>query len=183
MSFPIEPVQLHGHGLHLREWRDEDLPAMSALFDDPEVARWTPLASPFDEAAAAAYLQRARQAREARLRLQFAVTRDGGQPLGEVLAMRRVDQTGAATGVVEIGYAIGAAHRGQGLASAGVRLLTEYAYTELDARQVVLRIEPDNAASAAVARSTGYHLADEPPVVVTDPDGAEVVLRVWEHRR
>jgi RimJ/RimL family protein N-acetyltransferase len=64
-----------------------------------------------------------------------------------------------------------------------MRLLTGFAYRELEARRIILRIEPGNEASRAVARATGYRLADEPQAVVTDPDGTEVVLDVWEHVR
>ncbi|MFC1420225.1 GNAT family N-acetyltransferase [Streptacidiphilus cavernicola] len=174
-TVPEPPFRLDGQGLVLREWTDEDLPAMPALFDDPDVARWTPLASPFDAEAARLYLERAREAREAGRRLQLVVTADGGAPLGEVMLMLKdVD------GEVEIGYAIGAAHRGRGLAAAGVRLLTELAHDRLGADRVILRIDPDNAPSAAVARAAGFRLADEPPVVIQDPDGGEIVLRIWE---
>lgn len=42
-SFP-ERISLSGFGLHLREWTNTDLAVMTDLFDDPQVARWTPLA-------------------------------------------------------------------------------------------------------------------------------------------
>ena len=177
-SLPAPPFRLADQGLVLREWTDEDLPAMSELFDDPDVARWTPLASPFDADAARAYLERAREARGAGRRLQLAVTTDGGAPLGEVMLMLRDVE-----GEVELGYAIGAAHRGRGLAAAGVRLLTGLAHDGLGMNRVVLRIDPGNAPSIAVARTTGFRLADEPPVVLRDPDGSEVLLRIWEHLR
>ncbi|MGJ6965299.1 GNAT family N-acetyltransferase [Streptosporangium sp. G11] len=62
--FPLD-VQLPGLGIHLREWTDEDLPVMVALFDEPQVARWTPLRSPFDFDAAQEYLSQSRRARAA----------------------------------------------------------------------------------------------------------------------
>ncbi|WP_405856234.1 GNAT family N-acetyltransferase [Streptomyces sp. NBC_01515] len=43
-------LRLTGEDLVLREWTENDLPAMTELFDDPEIAHWTPLASPFDTA-------------------------------------------------------------------------------------------------------------------------------------
>jgi len=178
LTVPVPPFCLAGHGLVLREWTDEDLPAMSGLFDDPDVARWTPLASPFDADAAEQYLERAREARTAGRRLQLVVTLDGGAPLGEVMLMLKDTE-----GEAELGYAIGAAHRGRGLSARAVRLLTGLAYDTLGAHRVVLRIDPANAPSIAVARAAGFRLADEPPVVLQEPNGGEIVLRVWEHPR
>ncbi|TDU04096.1 RimJ/RimL family protein N-acetyltransferase [Streptomyces sp. 846.5] len=186
---PEPPFSLTGDGLFLREWTQEDIPVMVRLFDEPEVARWTPLSSPFDLDAAARYLGRARAAREAGTRIQFAISEvvstegasaeDGSTPRGEVLAMLK----GEDGRDVEIGYAIGAAHRGRGLAVRAVRLLTDFAWTVIGARRVVLRIEPDNDASSAVARRAGYTAANLPLDIVEDPDGTRISLRIWEHRR
>ncbi|WP_042392510.1 GNAT family N-acetyltransferase [Streptacidiphilus carbonis] len=180
---PEPPFTLAGAGLFLREWTEEDVPVMVQLFDEPEVARWTPLSSPFDRDAAERYLGRARAAREAGTRIQFAITEDGtgagGAPRGEVLAMLKGDDGRD----VELGYAIGAAHRGRGLAVRSVRLLTDFSYTVLGARRVVLRIEPDNDASSAVARRSGFAAADLPFEIIEEKDGTRIELRVWEHRR
>ena len=108
---------LTGAGLVLRPWRSADLPAMTELFDDPEVDRWTPLEHPFDRAAAARYLARAWAAGQDGDGLQLAITTDGETPLGEVLLFDRHGD-GA-----EIGYADGAAHRGQGQASSAGRIV------------------------------------------------------------
>ena len=178
LTVPASPFRLADHGLVLREWTDEDLPALPGLFDDPDVARWTPLASPFDDAAAEQYLERAREARAAGRRLQLVITEDGGAPLGEVMLMLKEVE-----GEAELGYAIGAAYRGRGLTARAVRLLTALAYDTLGADRVVLRIDPGNAPSNAVARAAGFRLAEEPPVVLQEPDGAEIVLRIWEHPR
>jgi hypothetical protein len=56
-------IRVTGLGLYLREWTDDDLPVMVELFDDPAVAQWTPLASPFDLTAARNYLDQARTRR------------------------------------------------------------------------------------------------------------------------
>lgn len=169
--FPY-PMALAGFGLRLREWTDADAPTMVELFDEAEVGRWTPLASPFDEAAARAYLDRARERRAEDRGVQLAVTTDGHTPLGEVVLFATGpggrDPDGTDT---ELGYAIGAAHRGQGLATRAVRLMTGYAYRELAARRVILRIDLGNAASEHVARATGFRLAGDP----------QAALRTWVH--
>jgi RimJ/RimL family protein N-acetyltransferase len=109
------PIVVAGQGLVLREWTDDDVPVMSELFDDPEVAYRTPLETPFDEAAALRYLAAARLARAEGRRLHLAITVDGQKPLGEILL-------GLRTG--SIGYAVGTAHRGQRLATRALRVLT-----------------------------------------------------------
>jgi hypothetical protein len=81
-------IQLTGHGLVLREWTDDDLPAMVDQFDDPEVDRWAPLRAPFNLDAAHDYLGEARHLRTNGQRMQLAVTIDGNTPLGEILLSR-----------------------------------------------------------------------------------------------
>jgi hypothetical protein len=51
-------IRIVGMGVALREWTAGDLRAMVEIFDDPEVAYRTPVASPFDLDAAGAYLQK-----------------------------------------------------------------------------------------------------------------------------
>ncbi|WP_084195744.1 GNAT family N-acetyltransferase [Streptosporangium amethystogenes] len=171
-----EEVLLRGHGVVLREWEDGDLGAMVKLFDDPEVAYWTPLVSPFDPQAARAYLDRARQRRAAGERLQLAITVDGGEPAGEVLLML----SGLGLDVAEIGYSVGSAFRGRGLARGAVRVMTEFARDTVGVSRLLLEIEAGNAASVSVARSAGYRLTDAPPVPAEEK-GRPIALRTWEY--
>ncbi|MFC4009907.1 GNAT family N-acetyltransferase [Nonomuraea purpurea] len=172
LAFPND-IRPTGLGLVLREWDDHDVPAMAELFDEPAVDRWTPLRAPFDQAAARAYLNQARQRRAYGEGLQLAITTDGHRPLGEILLF----PTGTAH-EVELAYAIGAAHRRQGLASRAVHLITTYAYDPLAATRVLLRIPPGNTASAGVARSAGFQLT---PAPLIRREGARDPLRTWLH--
>ncbi|MFC7309854.1 GNAT family N-acetyltransferase [Streptomyces monticola] len=176
---PQEPVVIRGDGLVLREWTEADPPRMSELFDDPAVAHFTPLVSPFDLAAARAYLDRLRAARAAGTRLQLAVTTDGETPLGEVLigALGAERPVGAPT----LGYAIGPAHRGLGLALRATRLLTAYAHDELGLPRVCLQIDRENAASIKVARAAGYRLVEDAEAERVTEKGRRLVLHTWEH--
>jgi RimJ/RimL family protein N-acetyltransferase len=161
-------LRLVGDGLVLREWERGDLAAMVKLFDDPEVAHWTPLVTPFDLEAAKAYLDKAHSDNGV---FQLAITVDGGEPMGEVLLMTKTSM---------LGYSVGAAFRGQRLAVRALKLLTAYAHEEAGLSRVGLEIEAANAASSGVARSAGYQLTDLPLSVVTDK-GREVSLQTWEH--
>ncbi|MFE9682258.1 GNAT family N-acetyltransferase [Streptomyces sp. NPDC002701] len=167
-------LRLVGEGVHLREWSEDDVDALIAVYEDPESARWTPVASPFDTSAALVYLAEAREARAEGRRVQLAITTDGVLPRGEVLLFRsKADERD-----VEIAYGVGAAHRGRGLASRAVRLLAAHAVRHTGARRVVLCIEEANAASAAVARAAGFTLTDDEPVLRTSR-GREIALLTW----
>jgi len=169
------PLVLTGAKVRLREWRDDDAPLLVGLFDDPEVRRWTPIPCPFDLPAARAYLERARQARRGGQRVQLAITVDGRAPRGEVLLFGIDHERSQA----ELGYVVGRPFRGQGLATASLTLLMEYAHSPLGIRRLLLRIDPGNTASCAVARRCGFTLTDEPPVPQQVP-GGQANLRTWE---
>ncbi|WP_131737308.1 GNAT family N-acetyltransferase [Actinomadura roseirufa] len=166
-----DTIELAGHGLVLREWRDDELEAMVAVFDDPAMAYWTPMATPFDLEAARAHLERVRRRRALGERLHLVITTDGEQPKGEVMLNKL-------TGT--IGYGVGPAYRGQRLAYRAVLLMTEYAHQVEGLAQVSLEIEPENGASTAVARAAGYRLSDKKPQTVVEK-GRPTSLLTWVH--
>ncbi|MFF3405110.1 GNAT family N-acetyltransferase [Streptomyces sp. NPDC002742] len=169
-SFP-ERIELSGEGLVLRDWTEADLTAMPDLFDHPDIAYWTPLVSPFDEAAARARLERDRQLRAQGTVMLLAITVDGGAPLGEVMLRRAPEGT-------ELGYAVGPAHRGQGLAARAVRVMANYAFEQLGASQVILELEAENAASVGVATKAGFGLLDV-PLITGEEKGRPYALQTW----
>ncbi|WP_328744546.1 GNAT family N-acetyltransferase [Streptomyces sp. NBC_00285] len=173
----VPPARLEGYGVRLRAWADTDLAGLVALYDDPEMARWTPVASPFDLDAARRYLAGAREGQAEGRKVQLAITTDGVLPRGEVLLFR----SGSDERDLELAYGVGSAHRGQGLAARAVRLTAEYTVREIRPRRVVLCIDAANAASEAVARSCGFRPTDEPPVRRASRH-REAVLRTWQLR-
>ncbi|NXY95447.1 GNAT family N-acetyltransferase [Streptomyces sp. BR123] len=169
-SFP-ERLELAGEGLVLRDWTEADLAAMPELFDHADIAYWTPIASPFDAAAAEARLVRSRRLRTEGTAVLLAITVDGGAPLGEVMLRNAPEGT-------EIGYAVGPAHRGQGLAVRAVRVMAAYAFEQLRAEQVILELEAENAASVAVATRAGFRLLDV-PLITGEEKGRPYSLQTW----
>ena len=163
-----EPVRLVGAGLVLRGWEERDLPVMVELFDDDEVARWTPLPTPFTLEQARARLERAHRG-EPRM---LAVTTDGDEPLGEVMVM--------STG--HLGYVIGPRHRGRGLAVRAVVLIRDHAHEAMGHDVLRLQISAANEASNLVARRACFRLVPGEDEVVVDK-GRTHRLQTWEHRR
>ncbi|MFF3405514.1 GNAT family N-acetyltransferase [Streptomyces sp. NPDC002742] len=170
------PLRIAGLGLHLREWSDDDAADLVALYDDPEIDRWTPVASPFDAQAALAYLAAAEQKSAEGRGVQLAITTDGERPRGEILLFRGTGDERD----VELAYGVGAAYRGQGLATRAVRLVVDFAHRHVGGRRIVLCIEDGNTASEGVAKAAGFVLAGDEPVLRT-AKGRDVVLRTWSH--
>ena len=148
-------VQVRGEGLTLREWATWDVPCMVRMFNTAEMDRWTPLAHPFNEAVALAYVARAHSARAAGT-LQLAITEDGQQPLGEVLLF-----PSDVADTCEFAYAVGAEHRGRNLAARAIRALLPLAKAE-GCRSARLRIATDNPASQSVATAAGFTITNDP---------------------
>ena len=164
-------IRIVGRGIVLREWTANDLPAMVGLFNDPGVAYRTPVESPFGLEAAGAYFRRVQRTRVEGTRVHLAITVDGGAACGEVLL--NLDRG-------TIGYTVGAAFRGQGLARRAADLMTSYAHRVVGMAQVLAEIEPDNHASIAVAEGTGYRLTGSEPEQVED-GRRSYSLRTWIH--
>jgi RimJ/RimL family protein N-acetyltransferase len=169
------PLTLTGGGIVLREWRSDDLDDLVVMLDDPDIARWTPMPSPFDVEAGIAYLKRAYQGRATGQRIQLAITADGSVPLGEVLLF------GVDLGLkeAELGYLVGASHRRRGLAASALSLLSAYAQSTLNLSRLLLRIDPGNLGSTAVARRCGCRLTGEPAILQEGPYGP-TSLDTWE---
>lgn len=117
------------------------------------------------------YLQSAQRSRQDNDRIHQAITTDGRQELGEILLNRT---TGG------IGYIVGAAQRGQGLAARSLRMMSDFALTTAGLPKVILEIEPDNHPSISVARSSGFRPLKSPHETVTDR-GRTHYLLTWKH--
>ena len=132
----------------LREWREEDIPAIVAICDDPEVARFTRVPSPYTERDARAFL-----AGYVIEEMSFAIVSadDDHDVLGSI-GMR---DDGEGRG--QLGYLVAAPARRRGVASRAVRLLAEWALTEAGLARVQLYARVDNPASQRTAERAGFH--------------------------
>jgi RimJ/RimL family protein N-acetyltransferase len=161
-------VATAAQGLILREWTDQDLPQMVAMFDTPEIDRWTPLAHPFDLAAAAEYVRRARSGET----VQLAITESGGQALGEILLFP-ADRPATC----EFAYAIGAAYRGRSLAARALEAMLPTAASS-GYRTALLRIDVANRPSQRVAIHAGFTISRE-PTQHRERKGHTLELQTW----
>lgn len=120
---------------------------------DPEVARFTYAPVPFTRDDAVAWIARYERGWAAGSMAGFAVEDvDTGAFVGFACVVRFSGPGREA----ELGYMVGPAWRGRGIAVRTLRLLSEWAVREVGAIRLELRIAVDNAGSLAVAERAGY---------------------------
>jgi RimJ/RimL family protein N-acetyltransferase len=134
-----------GH-VELRPWREDDIPALHAACQDPEIQHWIPLIPrPYTLADARAFV-----ADEMGLGpYQFAIEQDG----------RLVGSIGMGVndgGTGHVGYWCAAAERGRGIVTSALRTICRFGFDELGLARVELIADPDNLASQRVAEKVGF---------------------------
>lgn len=129
--------------VRLRPFTHEDVPAITAACQDPDIARWIPIPTPYTEKDARAYVDGVPDTRA-------IVDATSGELLGSI-GWRIVDQ-----GNFQIGYWVKREARGRGAATHALSLLSRWALSELGKRRVQLLAEPENRASQRVAEKAGF---------------------------
>jgi RimJ/RimL family protein N-acetyltransferase len=150
--------------VELRPWSMDDLTAFARMHDDPDVARFTPLASPYTAAHARAWLEAEPGRRMEGAELALAVVADAAV-VGSIGVRPDADDRE----IVEIGYVVAAPARGRGIATRAVRMTVEWAIERWRPARVQLTTTLDNVASHRVAERAGFR--------------REGVLRAWAASR
>jgi RimJ/RimL family protein N-acetyltransferase len=123
------------------------------MLDDPDLLRFTRVPEPVPDGFAASWLARYQEGRADGTREAFAIVDEAdGRFLGLALAPS-IDRE---TATLELGYVVAPAARGRGVATAALRLLTDWAFEEAGAVRIELLISVENAASKHVAERCGY---------------------------
>jgi RimJ/RimL family protein N-acetyltransferase len=131
----------------LREWREADVPAIVAICDDPEVARFTRVPSPYTKADAREFM-----AGYVIEEMSFAIV--SADDHDAVLGSIGLRDAGEGRG--QLGYLVAAHARRRGVASRAVKLLAEWALTEAGLARVQLFTRVDNPASQRTAERAGF---------------------------
>ena len=122
------------------------------MLRDGDVLRFTRVPEPVPAGFARTWLESYEEGRREGTRDAFAVVEGDADFVGLALApqISREDRT------VELGYVVDPSARGRGVATEALRLLTDWAFTDLEAMRVELWIDVVNAASKRVAERCGY---------------------------
>jgi len=155
-------MELRDGDLVLRPWTEDDVDAMVAGCNDPDVARWIPtIPHPYTRDDALAFL------------------RGEVAPTHEALAIELDGQVVGGIGMglnsheyrATMGYWVAAPARGQGICTRALRLLTRHALEELELQRVDLVTDPDNLASQRVAEKVGFQREGVLRAHLRHPDG------------
>lgn len=132
---------------------EQHLPSVAAMFDDEDVLRYTRIPDPAPPEFAREWFEFYEEGRRDGTREAFAVVDgDDGSFLGLALGFG-IDREGQQ---LELGYVVAPAARGRGVGTQALELLTDWAFTELDALRIELWISASNDASKRVAAKVGY---------------------------
>ena len=150
IDLPVDP-RIVGDGVVLRRWRIDDIDPLVEIWQDPELRRrfavpatTTPTIEVFVRDAGRSWTAGA----GCMLAVVDPVTDEilGGCDLSGL------DRDGPA----DVGYWVAAGHRGERVAVRAITALLAWADRDLGLRAFTLELEPDNAASIAVATELGF---------------------------
>src|SRR4051794_36078449 len=131
---------------------ERHLAALDPICRDPEVLRFTRIPDPPPPDFPQTWVARYESGRADGTKEAFAMVDEEGTLLGVVLA----PEIHAEAQEAELGYMVAVEARGRGVASEGLRLMTEWAFRERGLLRVVLYIAAENVGSQKVARNCGY---------------------------
>jgi [ribosomal protein S5]-alanine N-acetyltransferase len=147
-----QALRLEGDRVILRDWRDEDAPALEQVCGEWDVCAFTSVPWSYSEAGALEWIERQRAKRAAGTVLALAIQgRDDDRPLGNVNLARLDDADGEAA----IGYWLVPEARGRGLVTAAASLLIDWGLHEHGLERIEFAILPENIPSQRVAERLG----------------------------
>jgi ribosomal-protein-alanine N-acetyltransferase len=147
-----DQLRLEGDRVVLRDWRDEDAPALAPVCGEWDVCAFSSVPWAYSEAEALAWIGRQRHKRAAGTVLALAIQgREDDRAFGNVNLAGFDDDAGEAA----IGYWLVPEVRGRGLATAAASLLIDWGLRNLGLERIEFAILPENIASQRVAERAG----------------------------
>jgi RimJ/RimL family protein N-acetyltransferase len=157
----------------LRAKTGADADALTAACQDPEIPRWTRVPVPYRRADALAWIAGSELELDAGVSIDWIAVGDEDDLLASV-ALMGIDRRAY---TAEIGYWVARDARGRGVATRAVRLVAEWAASELGLTTLEIVVHEDNAPSHAVARAAGFAETGERRVAPREglPEGRYLV--------
>jgi len=155
-------MDLSDDAIELRPWTLDDVPAIVAACNDPEIQHWIPvIPRPYTEADARAFVLGEVAGIGSH---SFAITA-GRRVVGSIGMKVNESRSG------HVGYWCAPEARGRGVTTRALRLLCKYSLEELKLERLELITDPDNRASQRVAEKVGFQREGVLRSHLAHPDG------------
>lgn len=153
LNWPEATPTLTDGALSLRAWAAADADAIFEACQDPVIQHAIPIPVPYLAGHARGFVEEfAPQQWSSRQGAPFAAV---DAETGRLLAAPSLKAIDADRRSAEVGYWVAPWARGQKVAQRAMRLLSDWAFTELGLQRLEFFIEPENVASCAVAERLG----------------------------
>ncbi|MFJ1973564.1 GNAT family N-acetyltransferase [Streptomyces sp. NPDC087903] len=153
MTSTFPNISISTERLVLRPLDEDDVPALTEMMNDEQVAAWTDVPQPFTEDAARVWINEyAPTERAAGRGLDLAVTEFLTQRLVGVIQLGKTNWHIRST---ELSYVIAPWARGEGYASEAALVTAQWLLGDQKLERVELRTAADNTASQQVAQQIG----------------------------
>jgi [ribosomal protein S5]-alanine N-acetyltransferase len=147
------PLPIETERLLLRPFEREDVPAIAALYSDPDVMRYVSGVGSLDALGIEELLERyARGQRERGFSTWAVVEKATGRTVGDAGF-----EVYRPTGEPELGYTLAADVWGRGYATEAARACLDAAFAHLSVPRVVAKVDVANERSLRVAERLGMH--------------------------
>ncbi|MGW7007741.1 GNAT family N-acetyltransferase [Streptomyces sp. NPDC054933] len=155
----MEPVTLTTERLVLRPLEAQDVEAVYAACQDPEIQRWTSVPSPYTREHAETFVgEVAPDGWRDDTQYGFGVFTKGEGQLVGTMGLVRLALLRTAERQAELGYWTAKEQRGRGYTVEAARAVCQWAFTELGVQRMEWYAEAGNAGSRAVALKTGFRM-------------------------
>jgi RimJ/RimL family protein N-acetyltransferase len=151
IEYPQPP--LADDAIALRPPRDQDAGAVTAACQDPLIARFTLVPSPYGTDDAREWFREAERQRREGEGLHFVVADPAND---QVLASVGIAAISWDHRVGQIGYWVAPEARRRGVATRSVRMLSRWVLRDLGLARVEIRVDVENDASLRVAEAAGF---------------------------
>jgi RimJ/RimL family protein N-acetyltransferase len=175
-ALPLPDPPLGDDVVSLRQFTLEDVRAVTAAMQDPEVSRWTAtIPWPYQESHAREWIGLHDQQRAAGEGVNFAITSGDGEAALGSIGIHKFDWVRM---VAQVGYWVAREERNRGLATRAAVLASQWALTDLGLTHLRLFTIVGNEASERVAAKAGYRMVE----VLPDQDigTKRATIKRWE---
>jgi RimJ/RimL family protein N-acetyltransferase len=153
----MEPITLTTERLELRPFAEEDVDAVAAACQDPEIARWIPVPVPYSREDAHEFVTRVCPAgwRDDTMYNFGYFTREDGALVGSV-GLVRLALLHAPERQAELGFWAAKEQRGRGYTAEAARAVVDWAFSRLGVERMEWVAAAGNEGSRAVAARVGF---------------------------